>query len=875
MKQGHLRMKKGRLPGRIRAAMNVIIPVALQLLLSGAMLMAQQERIPVVPYPQQVTAGQGTYQPGGSAVSLRISGLDEVTGQLVTEQLDEAFQNRYGRGVIAGDKDNPDIWIGLPAADGELLSLVRREGIEPDQGLGEEGYILVTGRKRILVVANGGAGAFYGVQSLKQLLRGTPPPLEVPVLVIRDWPAISFRCVMDDISRGPVPTHDFIKQQIRRYAEMKINHMSFYIEHVVKTEAYPDFAPNDGAISIGEFRELSDYAAGYHIKLVGNFQSLGHFEKILSHPQYRHLGATDRMLDPLNPESMEFLGNVYREMAPAFSSAYFTPNCDEAWDLSRGGLTGAADSIGVARIYADHVMRIDSILRQLGKRTIIWGDIILEHPEILEMIPKSMVVGAWDYSASESFARFIDPVKRAGFDFTISPGILNSGRLIPDFRMTTANIRNFINEGYEKGTLGVYCTVWDDGGMHFFSRDWYGVAYNAEQCWRPSRDPLEDFDRRFSRGIYGDPEQLVPRTLHALNRLTDLGPTFEMNYGVFTRTLVPERGDKLTFDPDSWSGIGKWVDEAEAVLGSAETPCYGSDLDFIRFTIAQYDFMCDARKDLLEAADAYARASALQSGDRPASLETLKTALDLADGVRERYENLAGWFAELWDMENRAYWRDRALLEYRRQLGAMADQGVLLRKAIGDFEAGSYLPPPAEVRLDIRRLSGQYFQYWLLAGSFPLGSFEESDRDFLGSMGGQEQARPFPGMRFTAGDGKEYSWIKYDSPVQGEVDLAEIFDPPIRAVAYAYCTIDSPEKRRVTALLGSNDGATVWCNGKEVHRVHVKRSLIPDEDEIQLDLEQGRNHILVRVEQWKGDWGFSFRLRDADVRNHKQKYEIR
>ena len=93
-------------------------------------------------------------------------------------------------------------------------------------------------------------------------------------------------------------------------------------------------------------------------------------------------------------------------------------------------------------------------------------------------------------------------------------------------------------------------------------------------------------------------------------------------------------------------------------------------------------------------------------------------------------------------------------------------------------------------------------------------------------------------------------------------------------MAYAYCTIDAPEAQTVTALLGSNDGVTVWCNGKEVHHIHGKRSLIPDEDAFDLPLEKGRNHLLIKVEQWKGDWGLSFRLKDVDVRNHKQKYYI-
>ena len=130
------------------------------------------------------------------------------------------------------------------------------------------------------------------------------------------------RVVMDDISRGPIPTNEYIKEQIRRYSELKINHMSFYIEHVVKTASHPGFSP-DGAITVEEFREISEYAAGYHIKVIGGFQSLGHFAGILSVPEFRHLGATDRMLDPLNPEAISFLRDVYREMTPAFTSDIF------------------------------------------------------------------------------------------------------------------------------------------------------------------------------------------------------------------------------------------------------------------------------------------------------------------------------------------------------------------------------------------------------------------------------------------------------------------------------------------------------------------------------------------------------------------------
>ncbi len=833
-----------------------------------------QERVTVVPYPQEVQMGNASYDPPGSGVSLRISGLHGNLVSLLEEQIREAYSGRYDA-MISTTGDQPaGIWIGIPRKDEALMALSRKKGMVPDVALGEEGYLLRVEKNRVYVTANAPAGVFYGVQSLRQLLRGNPAPARVPVVSIRDWPSMGFRCVMDDISRGPIPTHDFMKQQIRRYSEMKINNMSFYIEHVLETEKYPDMAPAEGGISIAEFKELSAYAADYHINLVGNFQSLGHFEKILSLPQFRHLGATERMIDPLNPEAVDFLGDIYREMAPAFSSPYFTPDLDEAWDLSRGDLSGAAAKLGPARIYAGHVIRVDSMLSALGKRTIIWGDMVLEHPEVLQMIPGHIIMGAWDYSPAESFAGNIDPLTRAGFDFVIAPGILNSGRLIPDFNSATANIRNFINEGYEKGALGVYCTVWDDGGLHFFSHDWYGVAYNAEQSWRPNRDPLEEFDLRFSRAIYGDPSNTIPRAIHSLNRLADLEPTFEMNSNVFYKTLVPERGSKITFDPEPWTEVKRWALETKKILENEKTPFYTADLDFIRFTTDQYALMADSRRELLEAADAYNRACVLQRNDRQAAGAQLEHAIELAGRLKARMDDLASRFLSLWDQESRAYWRDRAQLDFARHRDALAGQMELLKRATARFMAGGYLPPPTEVRLDIRRQEGQFFQYWLLAGSFHLETFEDYPPDFLKPIGGEAHAIPFPGMTFTDTTGAERMWIKHDSPGEGEVDLKSIFEPNITCLAYAYCTIESPDRRAVTALLGSNDGATVYCNGREVHHIHGKRSLIADEDEFLLDLKKGKNHLMIKVEQWKAGWGFAFRLKDVEVRNHKQKYTI-
>jgi len=690
---------------------------------------------------------------------------------------------------------------------------------------------------------------------------------------ITDWPAIPMRVVMDDISRGPIPTNAYIKEQIRRYSELKINHMSFYIEHVVKTASHPGFSP-DGAITVEEFREISDYAADYHITTIGGFQSLGHFANILSVPEFRHLGATDRMLDPLNLEAISFLRDIYGEMAPAFTSDLFNANCDEAWDLSRAELTGEAASLGVSRIYADHIKRLDTTILELGKRTLIWGDIIMEYPEILDLLPEYILTGAWNYDARESFADFIDPLKNAGFDFTISPGVLNSNRLFPDYKMTFTNIRNFINEGYQKGTKGVFLTVWDDGGPHFFNHDWYGVAYNAEQCWKPNKDETEPFDRRFSQAFYGDQQNSIPQAIWELNKLTHLGPTFEMNELVFGKIMIPEKGKSASYYLEEWEQIRQVAKEAARLLSSGSPTRYVKDRQALEFVCRQYMFLADSRQHLFEAAENYRAAIDVEAENRDKAFEYLEKSRLLVANEAGSFKDLTRQFETLWNLESRPHWYEVATEIYTMRNHAFADQLSLLDQAIERFSLESPLPAPQDIRMDIHQHHGQYFQYWLLCGSFPFSDPGKAGRDFLKDMGGESEARPYPGMRFSDKAGTIFTWQKYDSPYSDRLELEQVFPDNKMAAAYAYCTIDASADKMTKALIGASDGVTIYCNGEKIIEKHLQRELVPDEDQVILPLKKGRNHLLLKIDRMKPGWKFTFRLEDEDVRNHKQKYYI-
>ncbi|HEX7070434.1 MAG TPA: beta-N-acetylhexosaminidase [Rhodothermales bacterium] len=847
-----------------------VLPFVAVLSLYSHQAFAQSRGLPVVPLPREVTFADGSFELAPDEVAIRITDTAGVATGL--EALVQAFDEAFGeRPALDGDAPRV-IHLGLPDQDAAFARLARDAGIWPDERVGDEGYTLAIESRRIVVAARRPAGLFYGIQTLRQLVRAYGDEGRVPAVRIVDWPDLQWRGLMDDISRGPIPTMAYLKEQVRRLAEMKLNVFSHYVEHVVATESHGDFAPPE-AITIEQLRELSDYAKRYHVTVVGNFQSFGHFQQILSHPRYTPLGEGLSLLSPAFEESYELLQDIYDELVPVFDAPFFNVNADETFDLGRGASKQRVDSLGPGVVYAEHVNRLHKLVTRHGTRMMIWGDILLHHPEVIPLIPEDVIIGAWDYSARESFDEYIVPFKEAGLDVVVTPGVLNSSRIMPDFRESFANISHFVRDGVEHGSVGMLMTVWDDGGSALFERDWLGVAYSADQAWN-SNPSDETFSERFSRGLYGDESRAIVSATRLLNELADLAPTDGMNEQVFWTNLVPPKGESVQINLQDWDRVVEIADSAQAVLDAATSGPHSGEIDAFRFTAEQYRHMARSRRQLLAAANAYREATLLQTEDRAAARDSVLSALHNVSATHAGLLALHDQYRELWLRESRTYALDRVLALYRTHLDALHEVESLLMDAIEDFDRGFYLPPPTEVRLAIEETDGWFFREWMSSGPIAaVGKPSDLEIDYLEAMGGEENARPEVTQEFQYADAT-YRWHRIASPQFAVVDLAAQYERNEDAVLYAHAMIDAPAAERVRALVGSNDGIEVFVNGQKVHSKAVIRTLTIDEDEIWLPLAEGRNHLLLKISQGSGDWAFTFRLPDKEIRSRKNRYRI-
>ena len=387
----------------------------------------------------------------------------------------------------------------------------------------DQAYRLTITQKSVVMEATTETGLFYAQQSLNQLYRyasltGHEGTIQIPCMNILDWPDFKIRGWQDDISRGPIVRMEFLKELIPQLAECKLNAFSLYTEHTFRTKSHPDIAPPD-AFTAEEIKELDAFCKQYHIELIGNQQCFAHFEEILKNPFYESLADAPDNLNPGIEATYEFLDDVIGEEAQAYSSSLFNINCDETESLGSGKAKAYVDSVGQTTAYYRHINRVNDIVKRHGKRTMMWGDIADQHPEILENLDKDIVLLAWNYAGRDDFNDFLRPYILSGHEFMVVPGVSLSERVSPKYNEFKRNIPNLCRDGFHAGAFGVINTCWDDFGESLTSSALYGLALGAEMSWNPTHGSLIPYN--FCIHFFDNPDPVF-RLYQALESASNL-----------------------------------------------------------------------------------------------------------------------------------------------------------------------------------------------------------------------------------------------------------------------------------------------------------------------------------------------------------------
>ena len=377
---------------------------------------------------------------------------------------------------------------------------------------GEESYSLTIDQQGINVQANGNAGAFYAVQTLRQIFLWET----VPYLTIFDKPDFKYRGFYHDITRGKVPKVQTIKKLIDRLAYLKINSLQLYVEHVYDFLECGEDIKSRGFLTQSEIKEIDDYCKQNFIDFIPSLSSFGHMYEILSQPEYKHLSVLQNYLpkpnewlnrmehhtiNPLLPESEILVKSLIDQYEQNFTSEYFNICGDETFDLKNFKPEGA-QALSESQMYVDFIKKSISHVKSKGKKVMMWADILLKHPETIEELPEDTIFLNWNYSkepSEENVATF-SKLKRQQI---VCPGTWSWNHLIENVDISEGNISKMAEFGFKHGAMGILNTNWGDwGNPCSIELSYYGMTLGAELGWSAQSKIDEDYVDRLNYVIY-------------------------------------------------------------------------------------------------------------------------------------------------------------------------------------------------------------------------------------------------------------------------------------------------------------------------------------------------------------------------------------
>src|SRR5205807_7687401 len=201
-----------------------------------------------------------------------------------------------------------------------------------------------------------------------------------------------YRGFHDDLSRGPVPTLDFQKKQIRTLAAYKINFFSPYFEHTLAYDSNPLIAPPGGAMTHADVKELVAYAANYHVDIVPEQEAFGHLHHVLKYEIYSPLGETPHghVLAPGQPGSLPLIRQMFSEINALFPSRFVHLGADETFELGRGQTAYRVKAVGIGVVYLDFLKQIADARRPIATNLLFWGEGALSSAELVGTITRDL-----------------------------------------------------------------------------------------------------------------------------------------------------------------------------------------------------------------------------------------------------------------------------------------------------------------------------------------------------------------------------------------------------------------------------------------------------------------------------------------------------
>lgn len=334
----------------------------------------------LIPKPTESSVGKGSFR------------IDEKTTILVDAT--NAETQRLGQYLSFVLEPATGLKMPVATAPGDSTGRILLTLDAADTSLGQEGYVLHVDEQEARISAQGPAGIFYGIQTLRQLLPagmegGAPskdPIREIPAVDIRDRPEYAYRGSMLDVAR-----HFFGVDDVKRYIDLisayKMNILHLHLTDDqgwrIEIKSRPKLTEVGGSTQVGggkggfytqdQYSDIVRYAAERFVTVIPEVDMPGHTNAaIVSYPWLNCRDTVHTLYSGTevgfstfcakNDSTYAFIDDVVREIAALTPGPWFHIGGDES-------------HVTLPEDYVTFVNRVQPIVTKYGKKVIGWDEI--------------------------------------------------------------------------------------------------------------------------------------------------------------------------------------------------------------------------------------------------------------------------------------------------------------------------------------------------------------------------------------------------------------------------------------------------------------------------------------------------------------------
>lgn len=315
------------------------------------------------------------------------------------------------------------------------------------------------------------------------------------------------RLWMLDLAREQAPTLDHLYHYAAFSLEAGYDTLGLYFEHRFAFPSTP-WAHGKGCVTPQMIKRLR--AEFPSLTIVPFINLLGHMEGFLNCEQgtlFRETPFRGMQGCPSNPDFKSFCEQLLDDTLDAFDSELIHIGGDETWELGKCPVCSTKDK---ANLYSEHFAPLAARVVDRGHRPAIWGDMILDHPEVLNTLPKETLIFDWQY---HSGLRDSTPKLRAsGHEIVGCPTIHAFDAAWIHAEQSEQNVREVSRDAAAMGLAGVCLTTWEQGLFGAYDTLLPAVAWARRAMDHP------DIDQGLL-GAYGEHQtwaELMSRDLSAL-----------------------------------------------------------------------------------------------------------------------------------------------------------------------------------------------------------------------------------------------------------------------------------------------------------------------------------------------------------------------